>query len=175
MKKIIIASMALAFIGAANAEDQLFGKWRVLGGGNGVAPMALTTNDSDNGFGQVCSDDTEGCFWLVLSPKTPCQDGTQIPILANSSSGSISLNALCNGVFEFGKTKYHRYIISPYSEVTKIVEESSGLISFAVPVGSGSFTVMRFDLSGSSKAISRFSDLVTKYYKKTSSTKDISL
>lgn len=171
---------AIALIAASSnslAESAAFGKWRVFGDANGSPPIALTSNDSDNAFGQVCADDSEACFWLILSPKTPCKKGDEAPIIANSSNGAVQLVTVCAGIFELSGTKYHQYLLSPFDDIESVVKKSSGILSFAIPVQAGSFTVMRFDLNGSTKAISFLDVLKQKFFNKvnSTSTKDINL
>jgi hypothetical protein len=177
MKKLIFAIFAIAFSYSALANDATFGKWRVFGGKPEDPPLALTANDSDNAFGQVCSDETVACYWMILSPKTPCNKGDSSAILVNSSSGANGLTVQCIGpVTIFGKS-YHRYVLSPFEDVSGIVAKSSGMISFAMAVDGGSFTVMRFDLNGSEKAIAYLDKLKIRFERKmnSGSTKDISL
>ncbi len=177
MNKTLYAAILFSIAANANAANDYFGKWRVFGANDGNPPMALTSNDSDNAFGQVCAEDAEGCFWMILSPNIPCKRGESSPMLGNSSSGSSQFTAHCAGAYEISGTKYHRYVISPFDDATAVVTESSGILSFAMPVQSGSFTVMRFDLTGSTKAISRLDELKIKFFKqiKSGSTKDIRL
>ena len=178
MKKFISSAAMCILCLSANAEGVGFGKWRVFGENSNDPPSALTSNDSDNAFGQVCAEDMDGCFWLILSPNTPCVSGAQAPILLNSSGGSMSFTALCVGVFELGKTKYHRYAITPFDDVAKIVKDPSiGRIAFAIPIDGGMFTVVRFDLEGARKAIGFLDGLKARYFRKrdSKSTKDISL
>lgn len=177
MNKKLYAAALLAIVANANAANDFFGKWRVFGASDGGPPMALTSNDSDNAFGQVCAEDAEGCFWMIFSPNTPCKEGESSPLLANSSGGSVQFTAYCAGVYKLSNTNYHRYLISTYENAEEVVKTSSGIISFALPVKGGSFTVMRFDLTGSTRAINRLDELKIKFFKKlnSNSTRDISL
>lgn len=177
MKKGMYAAALLALALGAHAEGLSSGSWQVVGGVNGVPPIALTLNDSGNAYGQVCSNDAEACFWMILSPKTPCKDGDRAPLLANSATGSFSFTAECVGVYELEGKKYHRYVLSPFDDATTMTTTSSGILSFAMPINGGSFTVMRFDLTGSAKVIRRLDELKIKFFNKINSrsTKDFSL
>ena len=176
MKKIIYAATLLACINSAMAETTTFGKWKVFDSAN-QAPLALTTNDSDNAFGQFCTDEDQKCYWVIFSINTPCIKEEKSPMLGNSSAGSSSFNTRCAGVVDIYEKKYHRYVIWPFDDVESMITRSSGMISFALPTKGGSFTVMRFDLNGSTKAISYLEKLKIKFAKKinSDSTKDISL
>lgn len=177
MKNLLLTLVAATVAMGAQAESNTFGKWFVIGSNDGSAPITLTSNDSGNSFGQICSDEAEGCFWMILSSKTPCQKGEQSPILANSTTGSTSFTAQCVGSFNLGGTQYHRYTISTFDGANSLVTNASGILSFAMPVHGGGFTVMRFDLTGSTRALAHFEKLRASFYKKvnSSSTKDISL
>lgn len=177
MKSTWIALSAIVFSMSAQAESQTFGKWFVIVKNDGSAPLTLTSNDSGNSFGQVCSEEAEGCFWMILSSKTPCKKGEQSPILVNSTTGSTSFTAQCVGAFNTDGTEYHRYTLAPFDGANSLVASASGILSFAMPVNGGGFTVMRFDLTGSTRALAHFEKLKAAFYKKvdSSSTKDISL
>lgn len=177
MKKVVFG-IVLTLIGAcAQAEGVTFGKWRVFGDAKDVAPSALTANDSDNGFGQICSEEADGCMWMILSPKTSCRQGMQVSALVNSSSGAYPFTTYCAGTFEISGTKYHRYVLSPFEDVEKIVMQSSGVLAFALALDDGLFTVMRFDLTGSSKALAYLNVQKVKFFnrQRSKTTKDISL
>lgn len=177
MKIILSIATSIIMATSAQAQTKSYGKWRVITNSLAEPPMALTVNDSDTGFGQVCSDDTDSCFWMILSPSTPCKKDEQTSVLANSSSGAYSFSAYCVGVFNFSGINYHRYVISPFVDVESMVNQSSGILSFAMPVNGGTFTVMRFDLNGSTKALPVLEDLKIKYFnvKKSKSTKNLNL
>lgn len=171
--KVVIPILLGAMSHAALAKD--YGEWTVSE--SPTYPTAITVNDSGNAFGQGCAEDAEACFWIILSETTSCQDGVQSPTLINASTGSYPLTAICTGTVKIGGTKYHRFVISPFDEVEKVVKESSGIIGLAIPLESGLFTVMRFNLSGSPAALKHLERLANSLFKRlnSSSTKDISL
>lgn len=171
-KVALAACFALA---CAGVSAQTFQKWEVYDLID--APVTMTINDSGNGFGQVCSDEMQDCFWVILTSKTACESGTETPILVNASSGSFAISSHCSGVVNLSGTNYHRYILSTHKQMTTIVQDSSGLIGFAIPLESGLFSVLRFDLSGSRAALKKFDKLFDSFNKRVqnSSTKDRSL
>lgn len=178
LKSLIAAAFGVA-LGTCSlvtsAQTQKFQKWTVYNYSGG--PSALTFNDSQNGLGPVCSDDTNACYWMILSPGTACSDGVKSPVLINASSGSYSLVAHCTGSIELAGTTYHRYLISKYEEMQRIAESSTGLIGFAIPLDSGSFSVLRFDLTGAKAALKSFDKISDDFLNRQqkSSTKDIRL
>lgn len=167
---ITIGTLSLTTV--AQTKTQKFQKWTVYDLPD--APVAMTFNDSDNGFGPVCAEDSAACYWMILSSKTGCGKGVESPVLINASSGSYSLSANCRGTITLGNTTYHRYVISSYEDMQNIVQNSVGLIGFAIPLDSGAFSVLRFDLSGSKGALNRFDKLVNNFFNRfqKSSTRD---
>lgn len=169
------ALSALSLVSYAQTKGQTFQKWSVYNFSD--APLAMTFNDSANGFGPVCSEETAACYWMIFSSKTACADGVEAPVLINASNGSNSLTARCTGTVKLGGATYHRYVISNYEQMQNIINSSKGLIGFAIPLDSGAFSVMRFDLSGAKNAIALFDIYAASFFKRAqkTSTKDIHL
>lgn len=181
MKKLFFSAVlatAISMLGLtafAQTKSQKFQKWGVYNFPD--APLAMTFNDSDNGLGPVCSEDSANCYWMILSSKTSCATGVESPVLINASSGSYSLMVSCTGTVNLGGVTYHRYVLSSYEEMQGIAKSSNGLIGFAIPMDSGAFSVLRFDLSGSQNALALFDVHAESFLKRSQkkSTKDLRL
>ncbi len=146
LPKSIIGLVIVSYLSSADAQaPRTFGAWQVgvMSGDEGV--YAATMNDSGGVFGEYCYKSTGQCLWL-LTNDIKCNEGTQVPILANTDGGAFSSTVKCispnNGI--------SRYIID-----YKIIEpgiEGSLWIGIAYPMKNGQFQVSRFNLSGASQA-----------------------
>lgn len=118
-------------------------------------PYMAVANDSGNLFGQWCNKEDLACFWMIVT-KTKCEQGSSIPGLLNSpaNNGATSVRLLCSKPTTFRGEAYHRMLVAPFDNVTTLVKGQSR-ISLAVPMADGSFTVMRYDISGIDAAIRR--------------------
>ncbi len=120
---------------------------------------AATVNDSGALFGQYCYQKFEKCFWL-LANDIGCEAGSEYPVLINADSGAYSLKIVCLDSTD----KIGRYVFSDFDAIDEPVKKSSR-IGIAFPMKSGFFQVNRFDLNGSSKAVSlmrKFADELIK-------------
>ena len=109
--------------------------------------FAATTNDSGNLLGQYCG--AENCIWL-LGMNSSCQSGDSYPVLTNSNKGSIPLYVHCDAKLDNG---LYRYVFSNFDAINELIIKGTR-IGFAFPLQSDEFRVVRFDLTGSSRAIS---------------------
>lgn len=113
---------------------------------------AFTINDSDSLLGQYCYIGLEQCLWLVAT-NTKCEIDVAIPILISYDKGSNHARMICRGPLttKEGET-YYRYVIDDFQLVDKAIR-STKMIGFVMPLKSGEFQAMRFDLDGVIPAI----------------------
>ena len=145
MKHVLAIALAL-IVASAQAQtnpnpSRTYGAW-TAGLTNGSEFLyAGTANDSGTFLAKYCDVDKSGCFW-ILGDDVPCNDGVTAPIVANGPEGAMALEIVCKA---FGKATLR--ILTPYDEVERLIGKTGyGVVSMAVPVQSGKFTVFRFNL-----------------------------
>ncbi|MDH1054434.1 hypothetical protein [Aquipseudomonas alcaligenes] len=148
MKKTAIALFAIVFPITASAVDivKSFGSWVVIKSENNQDLIAVTANDSGNFIGFRCFSSSKTCVH-VLSANTSCEENAKYPILINSDYTSMSMDAICgiNGA-------NHELYLTKYDEIHETLKKGNN-IGFAIPMESGQFKVVRFNLNGSDKAM----------------------
>jgi hypothetical protein len=131
---------------------------------SGEMLYAATINDSGNLLGEYCSPSTGNCIWL-LGMSTACKEGDQYPILANSDAGAAHIMVYCSAKLDNG---LYRYVFTEFDSINNIV--TKGLrVGFAVPLQADQFRVVRFDLSGSNRALALMLEAAQKAQKKPTS------
>ncbi|MEE9913633.1 MAG: hypothetical protein K4571_18125 [Deltaproteobacteria bacterium] len=163
MKRLLFTIAIIAIVFPCTSHAQSFGVWHSGVTDTGDAFYAATINDSGNLLGQYCYPSKGNCIWL-LGMRTACEEGAQYPVLANSDAGSSHINVYCSAKLDNGM---YRYVFSEHDAIDKII--TKGLkVGFAVPLQSDQFRVVRFDLNGSSRAITKMLNLVEKAQNKSS-------
>ena len=165
MSSKIILSVALAALLpiSAIAEQKRIGDWAVstYDGYN----EAFTSNDSGSTFGFLCGTGT--CI-AYIDVKARCEEGSKIPVLINSSSGSAYVTGKCVHIQDNGQTRYVNSIED--REIAEAMGKGQ-VIGFAIPMASGQFKVVRFSLNGAESAMSRVAKVTkasSKGYRDTS-------
>lgn len=80
--------------------------------------------------------------------KASCEEGDQYPVLANTDKGAVPIIVHCNARLD----GLYRYVFTNFDAINDLVMKGSQ-IGFAVPLQTDEFRVVRFDLTGSSQAI----------------------
>lgn len=138
------------FTGVTDSGDKLF--------------YAATMNESGNILGQYCDPSTGNCIWL-LGMSTVCKEGDQYPVLANSDASSAHILVYCSARLDNG---HYRYVFTEFDVINNIVMKGVR-VGFAVPLQADQFRVVRFNLSGSNRAIASMRAAAEKIQKKSSS------
>ena len=133
--------------GALPAPAQVIGDW-VVDVENQNAYSAVTVNDSGHGFGEFCDLNAGNCYWLI-EMNSSCDEGTTSPVLGNSDGTAVNLELLCIGRLEGGSSAY---VFTDFDEVDKLVRHSDR-VSFAVPLGSDEFRMVKYNLRGTVDAL----------------------
>ena len=142
------------FIVACLVQTQSFAQAQVWTYGQTTdksARYANTVNDSDGVFTQRCLLESESCYWSIAT-LTSCEKDASTPILGSADEGAFHLTIVCGESFTYGGKKYFQYYFDSFDNVDKMVRASKS-IGFAMPLESGLFRVIRFDLTGAVKAI----------------------
>jgi hypothetical protein len=159
-KHMVFAILMFASVCLANktfAESIAYGSWFVDVGESGGFIYAATVNDSGNFFGQYCYPRDSSCMWF-LGMNIICKEGEKYPVLINSDDGASQLEVLCTGIIN--KTIY-RYAFTNFDAVDNIVKR--GLrVGFAFPLQSDQFKIVRFNLDGSSHAVTVMRELASE-------------
>lgn len=113
---------------------------------------AFTLNDSDSLLGQYCYIGDEQCFWLVAT-ATKCETNVSTPILISHDKGANHARMICRGSLSTNEGEnYYRYVIDDFKLIDQAIR-STKIIGVAMPLKSGEFRAMRFDLDGVIPAI----------------------
>lgn len=148
MRLLTLLTLLIAVPAGVRAERTI-GAW-IVEHDESEGYYAITMNDSGNLLGQFCFPERGSCVWF-LGIDTACDEGGRIPVLANSDAGATSLTVLCDGQLESGP---YRYAFTDFDAVDAIVREGQR-VGFAFPLEGDRFSVERFNLSGSNRAIER--------------------
>jgi hypothetical protein len=136
--------------GVSVTEAQTFGDWHVETKPDGATALyAVTVNDSGNAFGQFCFPNSSSCVWLITL-KTACKSGDEYAVLANSDTGAVQLEVLCNDQLPSGQ---YRYAFTDFEKVDLLVKQSLR-VGFALPLQQDQFHVVRFKIRGAGAALS---------------------
>jgi hypothetical protein len=156
MRLLLVVLVTLLSLTSAYAE--VIGDWQV----HTKDLYAATSNDSDQVFGQFCYVEDSSCLWLV-GITVACDEGQKYPVLANSDAAAVHLEMLCldGKPIEGGR---YRYAFTDFDRVDRLVRESQR-VGFAMPMQEDSFRVIRFNLRGSDKALSKLDDAINKLLK----------
>lgn len=147
---------AAAYAGnAVSANVATFGDWSVVRSSDGKDLIAGTLNQAGNFIGFRCFSNTKKCVH-ALGADIICDDGDKYPILINSNTSSLSMEAICS---KNGKT--YELLLTKYDEIHEILLKS-GNVGFAIPMENGNFQAVRFSLNGSDKAIKLVEDVTSK-------------
>jgi len=147
---VVFAGMALVSGAKADqtVKDWVFSK---LGGGSAIA---YTGNDSGSRLGVVCTAANE-CDAYVYS-ATGCDDGSKIPVLINTDSGSASFNVTCKNISSPSEKQNFVFVFDELKPILNILLKNQTL-GLALPLASGQFKVLHFSLQGSNEALAAVS------------------
>ena len=135
---ILLLSLSLSL---SATEKTVVGDWIVQTSPNSIE---ASTSAGGTSFGLYCQGDQ--CMFY-LHDTLRCQPGSKSPILMSGVGSAAALNMQCaqiNGVLF--------QILEPFNTTLEVVKRG-GVVSFAVPLQSGSFGVTRFSLLGGAEAI----------------------
>jgi hypothetical protein len=140
---------------AVSANVATFGDWGVLRSSDGKDLIAGTVNQAGNFIGFRCFSATKECVH-ALGADIICDNGDKYPILINSSTASLSMEAICSK-----NDKTHELLLTKYDDIHEILIKG-GSVGFAIPMENGNFKAVRFSLDGSQKAIKLVEDATSK-------------
>ena len=148
----IIVAVSIPLM-VAHAEPQISKDWTWdisssidVNGGEFV--YAGTINSDGRILGQSCYITDGSCFYFVDLGIT-CETDSQYPSLLNSGKGAVSASLVCGRKLDNGNNVFR---IPSFDDVNEIVL-SADSVGFAVAIEAGRFKVVRFSLSGSTRAI----------------------
>jgi hypothetical protein len=148
---LLIALLGLVASGATAAE-RTFKDWSVALSDNSEYLFAATMNDSGEVLGEFCYFATGTCNW-VLGMKTECEEDSEYPFLANSSSGARHLEVSCvdagDGHYVYGFA---------WKEIEAVIK-GAAWVGLALPMNGDAFKVVRFSLRGVDESTSFLEDV----------------
>jgi len=142
---LLVAITGTGFSESVTAAELSYGEWRVSTDDN--FHEAFTANSSGSTLGVLCVIEKESCVYYLRS-DTSCKEGSQTPILLNSSRGSSDALLHCTSL-SVASDKQNEFInIFANSSLILKILNSSGILGIAMPLADGEFKVMRFSLQG---------------------------
>ncbi|WP_339774981.1 hypothetical protein [uncultured Methylophaga sp.] len=120
--------------------------------------FAATVTENGTYIGQYCYISEGDCYYM-LNAKITCDSDSEHVTLVNSDIGSYTIKAICGHKVDDNNALY----LYPFDEVDTMVKESNN-IGVAIAMESGHFKVVRFSLSGSTKAISEMRAAASKLH-----------
>jgi len=158
-----VAFFTAAAICTSSFSQQLFGSWFGSISNDGSAAVIGTLNDSGNTLTLACLRGAD-CYWQILT-STPCEAGSTAPIIGNSDKGSQFFNVRCENGIPAGST--YKFVFQNNNDFWSFLPYE-GNVGFAMPMKSGEFKVMRFNINGVQKAVAWASEASQKLGKKKS-------
>lgn len=147
-----IAAGVILALALGQASAQSFGDWRLLGQ-EGNVRSASTTNDSGAILMKMCRISENNCYWFIYSKDTTCKVGDVYPGLMNNSEGAAPLELACSRGQDILALN-----LGPFETMQTAVKQG-GVLGIVVPVNDGAFRVLRFNMTGASRA----SELLEKW------------
>ena len=141
---IALFAFLILCVAGAHADEWLQGA-----SDDGSYYWAATSNANNDSLGQYCYPDTGYCYYLI-SMDASCEKDGKYAGLVNVKSGAYQVELSC-GWKAGNKTVY---LFNDFKTLDSLVNKSP-IIGIAMAMDGGHFEVYRFDLSGSSDAISR--------------------
>lgn len=132
--------------GLAHAQTRTFGAWTVMISDDKNDLIAGTFADDHKFIAYRCFGKAGRCAYSVVL-EIECVDGESYPLLVNSSYAAVAVSCTC---FKNGET---HELIPEFDDFYRILQNSTGVIGFALPMASGQFKVVRFDLTGAKEAM----------------------
>jgi hypothetical protein len=142
VKALILSSCIFSSSISLAVESVAYQNWVVDISSNNTE--AHTINESGSSFGLFCSGDT--CLFY-LHQNYDCKPGEKYSALINSGSLSGPVTLQCTKIN--GSTFQ---IIDPFNLVLDACKNFA-IVSFAIPLSDGRFTIARFSLAGSAEAM----------------------
>lgn len=146
MKFYLAFIAALVLSGNAGAEEKHFGDWFVVRADNGDMVAGTQQDNFSKALVYRCFKDINKCAHVLIADIV-CDDGYTYPVLVNSEHSALSMNTLCSV-----NESRSELILTEFDLIHEIIRKSD-IVGIAVPMASGQFKVVRFSLSGSSKAM----------------------
>jgi hypothetical protein len=126
---------------AAGAQTRKFGAWTVAMSDDKKDLIAATTVDEDKYLAYRCFGRTKKCAHVV-NLAAECEEGKEYPVLVNSSHAALAITCTCS----VNEDQYE--LVPDYDDFHTVLANSTGYIGFALPMVSGQFKVVRFNLNG---------------------------
>lgn len=146
-KSLLIATGVLMLLPViASAQGRKFGAWTVMVSDDKSDLIAATSVDDDKYLAYRCFSSNGKCAHVV-NLAAECEDGKEYPVLINGSHAALAITCTCSdndGSYE---------LVPDYDEFHTLLTRSSGYIGFALPMVSGQFKVVRFNLNGAKDAM----------------------
>lgn len=135
----------MAFSGPVFGEGG-YGDW--YWSKSGGVFIAGTDSGSGQSFGQFCSTESGNCLYTTRLDLT-CEKESKLPVLVNSEIGAEQLYVICSDMINDSGTLL---VFTDFDIIDNIVRKATTL-GLAFAMESGQFSVSRFSLSGSVKAL----------------------
>lgn len=147
LKRVTILLASLAVI--SSAYGQTFGNWMIVDAddGSGDVVAATGTEGSREVLGYRCFVSDGNCRYVLLA-RTKCENGGRYPMLLNAQAGSALVVGNCHKT-----TTSDQFLLQPWEPIQDALQNGAGLIGFAIPMESGAFRAIRFNVRGGAAAI----------------------
>jgi hypothetical protein len=147
--RLALAMVATLLLGSvARAESESYGAWSVIAASDKADLVAYTALDSGEFLGYRCFGKLGRCIHVV-NFGTQCEDGKKYPALVDTTDSALGMDFLCS------KNGATYELIPDFSQFHTLLGASKGHIGFALPLASGLFKVVRFNLDGAGVAMAR--------------------
>lgn len=156
-----IFSIALCAVMPFAHGGTTFDDWEAGVTDDGKTFYAFTLNDSGSVFGEWCYASAGKCFWMI-GMETGCETESSYPVLANTEALASPLSIKCGG--KVTDTQLSRYQFEDYKSLEALLKGAHH-IGFAFPMQSDQFKVVRFSLTGSTRAVGAMEAAIAKVLK----------
>jgi hypothetical protein len=146
--KFVFAVIIGLFSTLCSAESHRIGDW-TWSTNNPSFYYAGTVNPDKHFLGQYCYIKSKNCMYLARFSIT-CRKGSEIPAMMNSDRRSSHIKLYCGKKLSKGGSAI---ILKKFKDVKRVIRGSNE-VTFAIPMTSGRYKIIRFSLDGASSAIS---------------------
>ena len=157
MRTVTILCLLISIVSpcVAHAQTRQFGAWTVMISDDKADLIAATSVDDDKFIAYRCFGKLGQCAHSIVL-DIECEDGKSYPLLVNSSYAAVAVTCTCSRNEELFE------LIPEFDDFHRILQNSAGAIGFALPMASGHFKVVRFDLTGVKDAMKSAERVTTK-------------
>jgi hypothetical protein len=139
--KFVFLAVVLASPYIAQGQTRTFGAWTVVMSDDKRDLIAATSVDGDKFLAYRCFGNVGRCMHSIVL-DIECEEGESYPLLVNASSSAVAMTCTCSKSAELYE------LIPDFDQFYSILQNSTGAIGFALPLASGQFKVVRFNLTG---------------------------